>query len=264
MLTVAAPDSAEVPCVDILGIAMFAGDIPAAAALVRNACLGDDSRLPPRCVTATDAHGLVLAQTDKNLRDILRNTFLTLPDGMPSVWLGHLKGARHMRRCYGPDFFAEILKATRSDPGIGHYFCGGMPGVADLLRTAAMDKFGNRNIVGTHCPPFRPLADEELLSLGRDIDTVDAKIVWIGISSPKQEKLASALVNHCSARFIITVGAAFDFHTGRVRQAPAWMQRAGLEWVFRLLMEPKRLYRRYLKVVPSFIFYAVRDVYRSY
>ncbi|GIV62056.1 MAG: hypothetical protein KatS3mg044_0922 [Rhodothermaceae bacterium] len=150
------------------------------------------------------------------------------------------------------------MEATASLP-VRHFFCGGKEGVADRLREAVAEKFGNRNVVGTHCPPFRPLTDDEFAALGAEIDAVGAHVVWIGISTPKQERFAADLARHTQARFIITVGAAFDFHIGNVRQAPSWMQQAGLEWFFRLLMEPRRLWRRYLKIVPAFMYYNMKE-----
>lgn len=256
-------DSARVestiPTVEIIGIPMFAADIPTAVEIVKTA---GKSQLAPqrvRCISATGAHGLVLAQEDKEFRQILRSFFLNLPDGKPGVWVGRLKGAKAMQRCYGPDFFAALMRATASDADTRHYLCGGQPGVAEQLQEACARKFGNRHIAGIYSPPFRPLTADEYRSLGAEIDRCDAAIVWIGISTPKQERFAAQLAAHTKAQFIITVGAAFDFHTDRVRQAPAWMQQAGLEWLFRLTMEPKRLYRRYLQVVPAFIFYNVRE-----
>lgn len=163
-----------------------------------------------------------------------------------------------MERCYGPDFFAALMEAS-ADREISHYLCGGAEGVADELKKACATKFDNSRIVGTHCPPFRPLTEDEFAKLGRDIDDGEADIVWIGISTPKQERFAARLSEYTSASFIITVGAAFDFHIGNVRQAPTWMQEAGLEWFFRLLMEPRRLSKRVMKVVPGFIYYNLKE-----
>ena len=253
------PLPTPIPTVDVIGIPMFAGDIPSAVAIVQ--AVGKSQSAPPqaRCISATGAHGLVLAQEDSEFRRILRSFFLNLPDGKPGVWVGRLKGAKGMQRCYGPDFFAALMTATAADGGVRHYLCGGQPGVAEQLQEACARKFGNRHVAGIYSPPFRPLSAAEYAALGADIDRCGATVVWIGISTPKQERFAAELASHTRAGFIATVGAAFDFHTDRVRQAPAWMQQAGLEWLFRLAMEPKRLYRRYLQVVPAFIFYNVRE-----
>jgi N-acetylglucosaminyldiphosphoundecaprenol N-acetyl-beta-D-mannosaminyltransferase len=244
----------------VLGIPLFARDIPAAVELVLRACLqGEVSE--PRCISATGAHGLVTAQRDPEFRRILQRFYLNLPDGKPVVWVGRLKGAHTMRRCYGPDFFAALLEASAALP-VRHYFCGGKLGVAEQLKKVVAEKFGNRQVVGTYAPPFRPLTDEEFQVLASDIDAREADIVWIGISTPKQERFAATLARYTRrARYIVTVGAAFDFHIGAVRQAPKWIQEAGLEWFFRLLMEPRRLWRRYVDVVPSFLYYNLKEYF---
>ncbi|QXD14348.1 WecB/TagA/CpsF family glycosyltransferase [Rhodocaloribacter litoris] len=243
--------------VEVLGLPLFARDIPAAVALVVQGCLEAEGA-SPRCISATGAHGLVFAHANPDFHALLRRFYLNLPDGMPAVWVGRWKGARAMQRCYGPDFFAAVMEATAALP-VRHFFCGGKEGVADRLREAVAEKFGNRNVVGTHCPPFRPLTDDEFAALGAEIDATGAHVVWIGISTPKQERFAAALARHTRARFIATVGAAFDFHIGAVPQAPAWVQRAGMEWFFRVLMEPRRLWRRYAGIVPAFIYLNLKE-----
>lgn len=250
----------EVETVDILGIPIFAIDIPTAVKIVQTACQASPSQVPS-CISATGAHGLVLAQKDPEFHALLRSFYLNLPDGKPGVWVGRWKGAAAMQRCYGPDFFAALIEATANEQDIRHFLCGGQPGVAEQLRGACQEKFGNDMIVGVSCPPFRPLTEEEFSELGEKIDRSGTEIVWIGISTPKQEKFAAELARHTKAKFIITVGAAFDFHTDRVQQAPDWMQQGGLEWLFRLSREPKRLYRRYLEIVPAFIAYNIRDLF---
>lgn len=244
--------------VSILGVPLFAGDIPAAVEIVVRSLL-DGSVSSPRCISATGAHGLVEAQRDPAFHQLLRQFFLNLPDGKPAVWIGRWKGARSMQRCYGPDFFAALLQRTAS-LSINHYFCGGKPGVAERLKEVVVAKFGNTRVVGTYSPPFRPMSQEELQALGEDIDAKEAHIVWIGISTPKQERFAAMLAPFTrKAKYLITVGAAFDFHIGAVRQAPRWMQEAGLEWLFRLLVEPRRLWRRYVDIVPAFIYFNLKE-----
>lgn len=215
-----------------------------------------------RCISATDAHGLVTAFREPAFRQVLHSFYWNLPDGMPSVWIGKLKGARQMTRCYGPDLFREVFTETADQP-IKHFLCGGKEGVAETLRAAVSKKYGNNQVVGTYCPPFRRMLDEEIQALATAINQSGAHIVWIGISSPKQEYFAKRLAQWTHVNFLITVGAAFDFHTDRVRQAPGWMQKNSLEWLFRLMMEPRRLYKRYLKVVPLFILFNLREVFLS-
>ncbi len=213
-----------------------------------------------KCVSATGAHGLVTAVKEPDFKRVLDSFYWNLPDGMPGVWIGKLKGATRMTRCYGPDFFREVLYHSADLP-ITHFFCGGQEGVANELKAAVGRKFGNDRVAGTFCPPFREMSDDELRDLAETIHQSGANIVWIGLSTPKQERFARRLAQWVRVNFIVTVGAAFDFHTDRVAQAPAWMQQLSLEWFFRLMTEPKRLYRRYLEVVPLFIFLNLKEIF---
>jgi len=245
--------------VDVLDIPVHSGELQQAVSEVLRACLTDSSQERNNIITATGAHGLVTAKSNVHFHQLLSNCYLNLPDGVPAVWVGRLKGAKQMQRCYGPDFFREVMVQS-SDQPINHFFCGGKDGVAEALMSVCRERFGNPHCVGCFSPPFREMSDEELQSLGSTISTSGADIVWIGMSTPKQEFFASRLSNHVSVSFIITVGAAFDFHTGRLKQAPPPMQRMGLEWLFRLLVEPRRLYKRYFKIVPLFLLYGLSDV----
>jgi N-acetylglucosaminyldiphosphoundecaprenol N-acetyl-beta-D-mannosaminyltransferase len=222
---------------------------------------GPDQPRENKCVSATDAHGLVTAYRQPEFRALLDSFYWVLPDGMPSVLLGRWRGARQMTRCYGPDFFKLVLQQSADEP-ITHFFCGGKAGVADELRVAVGRKFGNHRVVGTHCPPFREMTDDELRQLAETINGSGASVVWVGLGTPKQERFARRLARYTRVHFLVTVGAAFDFHTDRVAQAPAWVRRSSLEWAFRLLTEPRRLGRRYLKVVPLFILFNLKEALR--
>lgn len=213
-----------------------------------------------KCVSATGAHGLVTAFKEPQFKQTLDAFHWNLPDGMPGVWIGKLKGAKRMTRCYGPDFFREVFSESAYLP-VNHFLCGGQEGVANQLRAAVSQKFGNNRVVGTYCPPFREMTDQEFRALANVINESGTNIVWIGLSTPKQERFARRLAQWVDVNFIVTVGAAFDFHTDRVVQAPGWMQQLSLEWFFRLMTEPKRLYKRYLEVVPLFIFLNLKEVF---
>jgi N-acetylglucosaminyldiphosphoundecaprenol N-acetyl-beta-D-mannosaminyltransferase len=215
------------------------------------------------CISATGAHGLVEAQKDSFFNVILQEFYWNLPDGMPLVWWGRLKGYSQMDRCYGPDFFAGLMQAT-SSMEVAHFFCGGKPSVADELKNAAVIKWGNKNVVGTYSPPFSPMQESDWAELISRVKESNAQVVWIGLSTPKQEKFAFELSRRVKIKFIITVGAAFDFHTGRLTQAPKWVQRAGLEWFFRLIKEPRRLWKRYIEIVPKFAILAGADLVKHY
>ncbi|MEQ8581150.1 MAG: WecB/TagA/CpsF family glycosyltransferase [Marinoscillum sp.] len=235
----------------ILGIPLFAENIESATRLVLNeSTLHNNNKL----VSATGAHGLVYAKKRPKFKSILESFYLNLPDGMPGVWVGRMKGAHKMQRCYGPDFFEEVMVESASTQ-MKHFFCGGKEGVADRLKDACEMKFSNYNIVGTHCPPFKSVDEYDYDEISQIIKESNADIVWIGLSTPKQEQFAFHLSKHTRVKFIICVGAAFDFHIGNVRQAPSWIQKMGMEWCFRLFMEPKRLWKRYFEIVPLFIYY---------
>jgi N-acetylglucosaminyldiphosphoundecaprenol N-acetyl-beta-D-mannosaminyltransferase len=215
-------------------------------------------------ITATGVHGIISARTDAEFNSILNapNTF-NLPDGMPAVWVAKAKGATNIKRCFGPFVFAEIMKETASTD-LKHYLCGGKEGVANALKIACEKKFGNKNIVGTHCPPFREVTDAEMQNLAKEINELQTDVVWIGISTPKQEKFASRLSKYTHVKALITVGAAFDYHTDSIRPAPKWIQNIGMEWFFRLTMEPKRLWKRYAEIVPKFILFGILDIFALY
>lgn len=242
----------------VLGVPLFIGSIPDAINQLRILIESGEKR-SNRIITATSAHGLVISQSDADFRKILLKSFWNLPDGIPSVWLCKLKGAKKAERCYGPDFFQAFMISS-SGKNIKHFFCGGKPGVAEELSEVCNKKFNNKNVVGVYSPPFREMSDEELKNLALEINSKNADVVWIGLSTPKQEIFASRLAKFTNVHCICTVGAAFDFHTGNLRQAPRWLQRSGLEWAFRLLMEPKRLWKRYFVVVPLFLYHNIVEL----
>jgi N-acetylglucosaminyldiphosphoundecaprenol N-acetyl-beta-D-mannosaminyltransferase len=203
-------------------------------------------------VTVTGVHGVMESQDDPQLRDIHNEAGLVVPDGMPMVWLSKLAGVKHADRVYGPDLMLELCRRSgRSGPT--HYLYGGAEGVGELLRRRLLERFPELRIVGTYCPPFRPLTVDEEESIAADINDSGADIVWVGLSTPKQERWMHAMRPRLTSAVLIGVGAAFDFHAGLKSQAPRWMQRSGLEWLYRMVSEPKRLSRRYLKNNPRFV-----------
>lgn len=242
--------------VRVLNIPLYDGDIGSSIELVLDNISADEKK--NRCISATGAHGIIYASKHEEFKKILNGFFLNLPDGMPGVWIGKMKGAKQMKRCYGPDFFKDLMLAS-ADKSVKHFLCGGKEGVADELKQQCGTKFNNHNIAGTFCPPFRTLSHEELVDLGEQINSSGADVVWIGLSTPKQEQFAWRLREYVKVHFIITVGAAFDFHTDRLRQTPSWIQKLGMEWFYRLMSEPRRLYKRYVEIVPLFIYYNLKE-----
>jgi len=251
----------RISTVSILDVPMFVGCISDAVEVVLKTFMETRPK-KPLLISITGAHGLVTSWEDHSFSALLSSFFMNLPDGRPSVWVGWLKGAKSMSQCRGSDFFEALMKSSAS-LGIRHFLCGGKEGVAETLKQVVQKKFNNDKVVGTFSPPFRPMTLSELQELGRRIDMLSTDIVWIGISTPKQERLAVALAEHCKSSFIVTVGAAFDFHIGAVPLAPEWVQKAGLEWFFRLVSEPKRLWKRYAEIVPKFIFFNLLDFVRE-
>jgi N-acetylglucosaminyldiphosphoundecaprenol N-acetyl-beta-D-mannosaminyltransferase len=250
--------------VDILGIPIWNGNLLDATESIINSIL---SELTPRnrCISASGSHGLVYSKSNDDFARTLMKFEINLPDGMPLVWLGRLKGFREMKRCYGPKFFKEMLTKTSELP-INHFFCGGNLGVAEELRLACEKKFKNNKIVGTLTPPFLELSQIEYFDFGSIAEKINrsgANIVWIGLSTPKQEIFALNLSKLTNVNYIVCVGAAFDFHTDNVTQAPEWLQNIGMEWFFRMCIEPKRLFRRYFEIVPSFLYFSIIDLYKE-
>ena len=204
-------------------------------------------------VAVTGVHGVSEAQTDPTLRNILNRALLNTPDGMPMVWMGKLQGHPSIQRVYGPDLMLNLCEHSRAE-GFTHFFYGGVPGIAEELQRQLQVRFPGVKIVATYTPPFRRLNDKEIGDLQQLVRGTRPDFFWVGLSTPKQERFMAQYMSILpEAKIFIGVGAAFDLLTGRIRQAPRWMQRSGLEWLFRLTQEPKRLARRYLVNNPLFI-----------
>ncbi len=236
------------PRANVLGVGVSAINLEIALARIARAL--ETKTKGYICVTGV--HGVSEAQSDPSFRTILNRAFLNTPDGMPMVWVGRWQGLREMDRVYGPDLMLDVCRHTASH-GFTHFFYGGAEGVATELQRRLEARFPGIRIVGTYTPPFRPLNAAEAEALIQHVETLKPDIVWVGLSTPKQEKFMAEYWQKLDTTLMFGVGAAFDFHAGRVRQAPRWMQRSGLEWFYRLLCEPRRLWRRYLKNNPLFI-----------
>lgn len=245
----------QTPRANVLGVGISAINLDLAVAAVAEA-LG---RKAKGYICVTGVHGVTEAQIDPSFRAILNRSFLTTPDGMPMVWMGRWQGFREMARVYGPDLMLQVCKYSQS-LGQTHFLYGGAPGVAEELKRRLEQRFPRLKIVGTYSPPFRPLTAAEEQDLTRLVGTLKPDFFWVGLSTPKQEKFMAHYWQKLEATLFFGVGAAFDFHAGRMRQAPRWMKRSGLEWLFRLVCEPRRLWKRYLKNNPLFVFRAFCQV----
>jgi N-acetylglucosaminyldiphosphoundecaprenol N-acetyl-beta-D-mannosaminyltransferase len=208
-------------------------------------------------VCVTGVHGVVESQRDESVRAIHNRAGLVTPDGMPMVWMSHWAGATWVRRVYGPDLMLAVCERA-AELGWSSYFYGGAEGIAPRVAEVMARRFPGLGVAGTHTPPFRPLTDEEDRAVVETINAAGPDIVWVGLSTPKQERWMAEHRARLNAPVLIGVGAAFDFHTGNTRQAPRRMQSMGLEWLYRLAVEPRRLWRRYLLGNSRFVWEVVR------
>lgn len=241
----------DIAAVNILGVCVHAVDMDMAVGLMSDAIAA--GRRGYICLAGV--HGIMEAQRSPDLLRIAAEAFLVLPDGMPTVWIGHLQGLKAMQRVFGPDLMLEVI--GRQDLAhLKHFFCGGAPGVAEDLREGLQRRFPHASICGTFTPPFRAMTDAEESELADRIRDSKPDIIWVGLSTPKQDRFMSRYLPMLDTKLMVGVGAAFLFHTGAIRDSPPWVKRAGLQWLHRLLQEPQRLWRRYLVNIPLFIFHA--------
>jgi N-acetylglucosaminyldiphosphoundecaprenol N-acetyl-beta-D-mannosaminyltransferase len=234
--------------VDVLGVGVSAIDMDQAVAEIGRWVTEREQHY----VCVTGVHGVMESQRDPDLRHIHNASGLTTPDGMPMVWAGHRAGATHMRRVYGPDLMLELC-ALAAERGWSSFFYGGAEGVPEQLAERLAARFPGLRVAGCWSPPFRPLTPEEDDEVVRRINEAAPDLVWVGLSTPKQERWMAAHAGRLHASALLGVGAAFDMHAGRLPQAPPWMQHSGLEWLYRLVREPRRLWRRYLVNNPRFV-----------
>jgi N-acetylglucosaminyldiphosphoundecaprenol N-acetyl-beta-D-mannosaminyltransferase len=242
---------------DILGVPISVVDMPSAIHQIGQWADAGETRY----VCAADVNSVMQAQRNPAHLSALRSADMVLPDGTPLVWVSRLRGQRAAQRVPGPDIMLQLCAA-----GVGrgwrHYFYGGAEGVADGLAQALQRRFPGLLVAGTHAPPFRPLSPAEQ---ARDLEQINAArphIVWVGLGCPKQEMWMRENAAKLKSAVVIGVGAAFDFHAGRIPRAPVWMRRNGLEWLHRLGCEPARLWRRYLVLGPAFLARAAVETFR--
>jgi N-acetylglucosaminyldiphosphoundecaprenol N-acetyl-beta-D-mannosaminyltransferase len=229
----------------VLGVRVHAVQMNQAIATIERRIL---ERGPGSFVTVTGMHGISEAKRNPKFRAVLNQAALTVPDGMPLVWLARLHNFPLKRRVCG----AELMESFCRDTGqkYRHFFYGGNEGVAQDLATKLAEQFGIV-VAGTYTPPFRPLtAGEERDVIARIVDS-RPDVLWIGLSTPKQEQWMFDYRAKLNVPVLIGAGAAFDMNSGRLKRAPIWMQEHGLEWLFRLLSEPQRLWKRYLVMIPE-------------
>jgi N-acetylglucosaminyldiphosphoundecaprenol N-acetyl-beta-D-mannosaminyltransferase len=196
-------------------------------------------------VCVTGVHGVMEAQRNRPLRTALDEAMLVVPDGVPTVWVGRLQGHGQMDRVFGPDLMKEICRRSAAS-GRTHFLYGGVPGVVEQLKQNLESWFPGIRIIGTYTPPFRPLSPAERAELESQLLQAAPDYFWVGLSTPKQEQFMAESLDSLNCKVMLGVGAAFDFHTGRVQDAPDWIKKSGLQWLHRLCQEPSRLWKRYL------------------
>jgi N-acetylglucosaminyldiphosphoundecaprenol N-acetyl-beta-D-mannosaminyltransferase len=238
----------NLPRVNVLGVGISAIDMAQAVHAIEEWTADSAAQYVNVCTV----HTVMECRRDQRLRRIVNGSGMSTPDGMPLVWLSWLHGYSNAGRVYGPDLMLAVCDRTQAT-GRRHFFYGGAPGVAERLARALQTRYPALIVAGTYSPPYRaPDTDEDDTVLAA-INASAPDIVWVGLGTPKQDYWVSRHRDRLTAPVLIAVGAAFDFHAGLLRQAPRWMQRSGLEWLFRLAQEPRRLAFRYLVYNPLFV-----------
>lgn len=241
---------------DVLGVRVDAVNMQHALA-----CMADAVRLRRKgYVCLAGAHGVMEARRDTALQQIFEQAALVLPDGMPAVWIGRLQGFRTMDRVFGPELMQRVF-ASGAFEGARHFFCGGQDGVARQLAAEMQRRFPSSIVCGAFTPPFRAMTEEEERNFEQCVAEARPDIVWVGLSTPKQERFMASYLPRLNTTLMVGVGAAFLYHTGSIADSPRWVKRAGLQWLHRLFQEPRRLWRRYLSVVPAFFCLALVQLF---
>jgi N-acetylglucosaminyldiphosphoundecaprenol N-acetyl-beta-D-mannosaminyltransferase len=252
------PDSAFVlPYADVLGVKVSAINLKLAVEHADQWIAGGN----PGYICVTGVHGVMEAQSDSGFRQILNRACMNTPDGMPMSWIGHLQGFPEMNRVYGPDFMTAMFRLS-VERGYRNFLYGGNLGVAELLSETLQLKFPGLQVVGTYTPPFRSLTLEEEEEILTQVRESKPDILWVGLSTPKQERFMAHYVDRLQVPLLVGVGAAFDYHTGRIRDCSEWIKRAGLQWLHRLMQDPRRLWRRYLRNNPAFLWHIAWQISR--
>jgi N-acetylglucosaminyldiphosphoundecaprenol N-acetyl-beta-D-mannosaminyltransferase len=234
--------------VNVLGVGVSAIDMNQALERIDGWITARDRQY----VCVCPVHSIMECRRSPAVRSIFNAAGMVTPDGMPVVWVARMMGFDHVRRVYGPDLMLEELERSQA-AGHRHFFYGGGPGVAARLAEALRGRLPKINVAGVNEPPFASLEDLTVPQAADLINAARPDIVWVGMSSPKQDMWMARMRPLLDAPVLIAVGAAFDFLSGTVSQAPRWMQRSGLEWLYRLGTDPRRLWRRYLVDNPWFV-----------
>jgi N-acetylglucosaminyldiphosphoundecaprenol N-acetyl-beta-D-mannosaminyltransferase len=246
---------AQLPSFKVLGVRVHAVQMSDVVGRLRSWI--DNPRTITRYVAVTGMHGIAESRQDGQFRLVLNTADLVVPDGMPLVWLGRIHRFPLRHRVCGAELMDSFCRATGSV--YRHFFFGGGPGVAEQLAQALHEKHGIV-IAGTYTPPFRALTNAEERELASLVEEASPDVLWVGLSTPKQEKWMYEHRHKLRVPVMLGVGAAFDMNSGNLRRAPEWMRDNGLEWLFRLGSEPRRLWRRYLITIPRAVWFVCREL----
>jgi N-acetylglucosaminyldiphosphoundecaprenol N-acetyl-beta-D-mannosaminyltransferase len=236
---------------NVLGIGIDAVNMEQALARVANAL----SSRQKGYVCFAGVHGVMEAQRDPTLANIYVGSMLAAPDGMPTVWVGRQQGYKNMERVAGPDLMFEVI-SRKEFRGYSHFLCGGKDGIAQELRDELITRCPGVKIIGAYTPPFGPMSQAQEREFVAMIEDLKPDVIWVGISTPKQERFMAHYLPILDTTLMFGVGAAFDFHTGRIADCADWIKKAGLQWLHRLIQDPKHLWKRYLRNNPPFLFYS--------
>ena len=249
----------QLPSFKVLGVRVHA--IQMADAVERLRSWIEDLNALTHYVAVTGMHGIAESRQNDQFRLVLNSADMVVPDGMPLVWLSRIQGFPLRRRVCGAELMDSFCRATGA--AYRHFFFGGNPGVAKQLAHALHEKYGIV-VAGTYTPPFRALTDAEEAELASLVEETSPDVFWVGLSTPKQEKWMYEHRQKFMVPVMLGVGAAFDMNSGKSRRAPEWMQENGLEWLFRLGCEPRRLWRRYLITIPKAVGSICMEVLQEY
>lgn len=243
-------DKSAIPTCNILGVNIAAIDMQ----WLLNFLNKNISILTGDYICVSNVHTTVTAYEDQEYLRVQNGGIMAIPDGGPLSTVGQKRGYKNMKRTTGPSLMGEIFKIS-VEKGYRHYFYGSTQDTLDKLKCELVGKYPGIQIVGMYNPPFRPMTDDEDKVIVAQINEVNPDFVWVGLGAPKQEKWMAAHQGKISG-LMIGVGAGFDYYAGNIERAPEWMQKSNMEWFYRLLQDPKRLFSRYLKTNTKFIWNA--------
>jgi N-acetylglucosaminyldiphosphoundecaprenol N-acetyl-beta-D-mannosaminyltransferase len=236
------------PHANILGVHVEAVNMAQTLARIKRA-LQENAK---GYVCMAGVHGIMEAQRDAEVGLAFADSMMTLPDGRPTVWVGRWQQHHGMQQVTGPSLMLELFR-RREFAGYSHFLYGGKEGVAQELADKLRAEFPWVRITGTYTPPFRDLTGAEARELRQTVRRLKPNMIWVGISTPKQERFMRDYLPLLETTLMFGVGAAFDFHTGRIKDCSEWVKRAGLQWLHRMMQDPRHLWWRYLRNNPAFM-----------